>query len=682
MSALTRQLAISLTLFIIIILSIVLGLRYFIVRPITCIPNCIGENFLGRDLRGLNLSQTNFVEANFQGADLSETTLRQVDMSGANLLNANLRNADLSEAQLIGSNLSGADLGGSTLSGANLNGAILDGADLTAVDLSDVSLKGSSFGESKLTNANMHSAKLNGIQFAKANLSGAILDFAGLSGSNLSQADLSGASLQSSDLTGAWLNLSNLTGANLNNADLSGSRLIGSELTSANLEGSRLRGAIVIGANLNGANVRGADLRLMQGLAEQLNEEELQLDPVLAELNELQQRELVKDVEIQGLAYDATTQWDPLLRPDGVPDVASDDASELATTDGAEDTQQTFTFSSAQRIKVNFYVNSLHNLPDRPGAYEIDFFLDSFWHEPELDAADLPEIDSNDPDLANIDELRPALTDEQIARFFDPFLEVVNAGQVQEVGRRYELSTEPGTNVHLRQRMVAVFFPSLDLRHFPFDDQMVSIQIESAEYDSESLRLDFLGLLELVEQSEIPYIQKVPRGRYIDVRAGNPDWLVWDVNILQLIHILPFDNSAWSQFRVDLSVKRVAAGYLWRILVVLASLWLMVGSVFLLNSAALSMRLWLLFLLFWIVVAFQAVVTRVVPPTDALTLLDRYLLICYSAIVITAILVIVIKFLHSRNWHRWVRWSNSAGLIFYSIIFIVGNILLLTDALR
>lgn len=651
------------------VIAAFVGLRYAIVRPITCTPICIGENLLGRDLHGLNLMRTNFVEANLQGADLSEANLRQVDLSGAILVNANLRNADLSEAQLIGTNLTGADLGGSSLNNANLTGAILNQADLTAVDLTEVALKGASFGEAKLTNARLRRANLNGIQFAKANLSGAILDEASLSGANLSKADLSGASLRAVDLTGAWLNLANLTGADLTGADLSGSRLIGAQLTSANLTDSRLQGAVVIAATLNGANLRGSDLRNLRGLAIQLTADDLLLDPVLAELNELQRSDLRQNVAMQGVAYDALTQWEDSLRPPEVVDAQPDDLTTTILTDStttlvtdaaAESTTGLAEVSSARHMKVNFYINSLRNAPAQPGAYELDFYIDSLWQEPDL-------TDEKLADVAN-------------AGFFDPVLEVVNASQIQELGRRYDRSVEPETNLRLRQRIIAILAPPLDLRRFPFDQQIVSLQFESAEYNSENLLIDFSGLTEPIAQSEILYTQPVPRGRYIDINAIDPAWRVQEVKIGQLIRVLPYDNSAWSQFRVDVVVNRVAAGYLWRIWAMLACLWLLTGTALLIDGNALPQRLWVLFLLFWIVVAFQAILTWVLPPLGAFTLLDRYLLICYCAIVFMALLVLIIKFLYLWNWDRWAYWVNLGSIILYPVLFIVVNLWLLSNS--
>jgi hypothetical protein len=318
--------------------------------------------------------------------------------------------------------------------------------------------------------------------------------------------------------------------------------------------------------------------------------------------------------------------------------------------------------SAARHVKINFYINTLRYRLEQPGAYEIDFYVDSLWQEPDLTAEKLA-------DAAN-------------ALFFDPSLEVVNGGQVQELGRRYDQSVEPETNLRLRQRLTAVFSPPLDLSRFPFDEQVISLQLESAEYDSESLLLDFSGLVEPIVQSETLYSQSVPRGRYLDSKAIDAAWQVQEVKVGQLIRVLPYDNSAWSQLRVDLVVKRVATGYLWRIWVMLACLWLLVGSVLLIDSGALPMRLWLLVLLFWITVAFQAILTRVLPPVDAFTLLDLYLVICYCAIVLMVLLVLTIKLLYLWGRQRWAHWVNLGSIILYPTVFVVVNLWVLTNVFR
>jgi hypothetical protein len=88
--------------------------------------NLSNGNFIGRDLKSVDLRY-----ANLSGADLSNTNL-----SGADLSNTNLSGADLSNT-----NLSGADLSNTNLQDANLLDANLDGVDLRGAHASPSNTK-------------------------------------------------------------------------------------------------------------------------------------------------------------------------------------------------------------------------------------------------------------------------------------------------------------------------------------------------------------------------------------------------------------------------------------------------------------------------------------------------------------------------------------------------------------
>lgn len=624
-----RLLTYNLLLYASVFIVLLFGLRYLITRPVTCIPDCIGMNLIGRDLSGLNLAKTNFVEAQLQGVDLNGVNLYEADLSGANLTGANLRNANLNDAKLIGANLSRADLGGSSLFGANLSGANLTEADLTKVDLTETTLSGASFAKARLTDANLQNANLAGIEFTEANLTGANLQQVSLSGGSLSRADLSGAQLMTADLTGAWLNLTNLTGANLSNADLAGSRLIGAQLTSSNLTGAHLQGAVAIGANLDGANLRGADLRNLITTALQVNRDDFKRDPLLAELTDTQENALIRDANLNGVEY-------------GLMSITATQV--IAQTSLPE----------PQRVKVNFFVNSISDINATAGAYTIDFYVDFFWKEPTLTGKDIHTVDPT--------------------RLFNPEVTVVNSRNVQVLSTHYDNSHEPGTNVRFTRRLVGVFFHPFDLRSFPFDQQNFVILLESVNFDSDDLLLEFVGVRQPDVQSEKPYTQSVPQGRYIDTEGLSAEWAIQSTQVSQQIHVYMNNRSSRSQLRIEFAAQRQATLYLWRTMFVLMLLVIFCGCVLLIQSQMLHYRLWFLFTLFLTTIAFNALTTKIMPRLAYLTFLDKYLFICYAAIVVTSIVVILTKTLHEKALHRWAEGLNRGYLLLYGAFCIILNL--------
>ena len=283
--------------------------RFWVIRPLTCVPNCTGRNTINADLSNLNLSQTNLVEANLRGVDLSGTDLTGTDLSGANLSTAILRNANLTEATLIGADLSNADLRGAILEDTDFGGAILTQADLTKADLTHVNLSGATLTQAKLVEVRLTAVDLSGITLRGANLTGADLANSKLNGAYLSGANLSDAVLTNAELTGALLNTTNLTGANLRAANLAGGSFIGANLTSANLSQSKLVGATLIGTILKGTDLRAADLTGTRLLQSEILPSDTTIDTVLLELNDLQLTQIVIDASLNGVAFNQATVW-------------------------------------------------------------------------------------------------------------------------------------------------------------------------------------------------------------------------------------------------------------------------------------------------------------------------------------------------------------------------------------
>jgi hypothetical protein len=93
-------------------------------------------NVAGRDLAGLNLSDSEMGYANLKGADL-----RGADLLSAQLGYAELTHADLRDATVV-SNLGGANLTEANLTGARVDALLLN-TNLTGANLTDADMTGS-----------------------------------------------------------------------------------------------------------------------------------------------------------------------------------------------------------------------------------------------------------------------------------------------------------------------------------------------------------------------------------------------------------------------------------------------------------------------------------------------------------------------------------------------------------
>lgn len=306
--SLKHQLLLRLAVVLLVVGALLVGVRYWLVSAVGCIPDCVGASLVGRDLAGYDLNGANFIEANLSGATLASANLQGADLSGAELVQVNLENANLQEANLLGSNLQGANLAGANLTGTDLSGANLTAADLTGVDLTQTNLYGVRLNNAELVGADLTGAQLAAVELTDAKMNGAKLINADLSGAVLSRADLSGAHLNGSNLSGAWLNLVLLIGADMTNVDLGGASLIGADLASADMSESRLAGVNLIGANLAGANFNGANLINAKIQVNELTERD-QLDPAVQALNELQRSQILMAADLSGVTFNGQTTW-------------------------------------------------------------------------------------------------------------------------------------------------------------------------------------------------------------------------------------------------------------------------------------------------------------------------------------------------------------------------------------
>ena len=639
-------------------------IRFVITRSITCSPECVGMNLTDRDLQGIDLHKVRLMEAQLQSANLSDANLREADLSGANLMRANLRNADLTDARLIGTDLSGARLEGAILKGADLSGANLSEADLTNVDLHTTLLGGANFVKAKLTNAQLQGTNLAGLNFSEAGMAGANLERTILAGAALSRADLSGATLVLADLTGAWLNLANLVGANLTNADLAGSSLIGAELASTNLQGSNLAGAVLVGAQLHGANLRSANLRDARTLLTQLPQRTMQLDPLLQELNELQRQSILQDARLDGIAFDSRTIW-----PDGavIADVnarsplplalqSTDDITSTLTTSATQSSSATDGLPIAKRVAVSFFINSIRDINPQQGRFKGDLYVDLYWHEPGL-AAD-QEIGALDPET-----------------LWNPRLLLVNSPNGNFLFDFYGNSNEPDNNIRLSTRAIGDFSTDFNLRDFPFDQQALTIQFEPGNGDSDKILLEFIDLNQRQVPSEKPYVQAVPKGRYVDSQAVNNEWTVSDTRIAQQLYVYQTDQSSYSRFQIEVTLVRQAAPYVWKYMFPLVLVALFAWSTLLVDAANLVVRLRLLALLLLIIASIHIVLWATLPATAYLTYLDRFLLLHYAVLVALIALVFTIYYVQKRGV-RGAQWVNRGLLVSYPLCYVGINLLL------
>ena len=331
-------------------------------------------------------------------------------------------------------------------------------------------------------------------------------------------------------------------------------------------------------------------------------------------------------------------------------------ATTVLTTTGPTTTSGVLAIPELRRVKISFFLNSITNIDSKNGTYDVDCYLDLYWFEPALEGKQLADLDPE--------------------TLWNPILEPINSQdyEIQVIG--YANSLEPRTNLRLSYRLLGTFFNRFELARFPFDQQTLTFQLESAEFDSNALLFDFMETESPTIYGDRPVVFSVPSGKYLAPDLTIAGWTLGDTQVVQQIHVLPYDKSSWAQFRVDLLVTRQWQGYLWRILFQLGLVQTLFWAVLFIDSRHLHYRLLLLFTLFMLAVIFNLVLLQNLPATVYLTLMERAMLLTYTAGALTALLTVVINLLHQSGADQLGLRINHVARISYPLILVAANGLL------
>lgn len=333
------------------------------------------------------------------------------------------------------------------------------------------------------------------------------------------------------------------------------------------------------------------------------------------------------------------------------------DTTAVTTSQPADPgTENGISVSELRRVKINFFINSISHVDDEAGSYALGCYLDFYWFEPALEGKQLADVDQT--------------------TLWDPQIEPINTQDFKLLGRTYSSSLEPRTNLRLSYRLIGTFYNEFDLHSFPFDQQIFTFQIESGEFDSSQLLFDFAAIDALTVYGDNPVVNSVPKGKYLAPDLHVPEWTLGDVQVVQQIHVLPYDKSNWAQFRVDILATRQSLSYLWRVFLELILVQTLFWSVLFLESHELFSRLLLLFTLLLVTVVFNYITLQNTPNAPYLTLLEKYMLLCYATCALVAIVTVATKLLHKvgRDRHAWS--INRLACLFYPIFVVVLNGLL------
>lgn len=304
--------------------------------------------------------------------------------------------------------------------------------------------------------------------------------------------------------------------------------------------------------------------------------------------------------------------------------------------------------TAARQVSLSFFVNSLRAVDSVNETFEIDYYLLIVWDD--------PTVQSVPADWSTI---------------WSPKIDSINAVTPGKLWEDHRL-LRPG-RIYSIARYATTYRAPMDLRRFPLDRQVLPLVFESSTY----------RLHELVFRYEVkPGVSLDRLGKpplRVDTRVALspdihlPEWEIEAVQVRQRVNHYAFDNnSAWSQFRIELVLSRNYGFYLWRVFAIQAAIVVLSWLVFVHEPTDIASRMSFSLTLFLAAVAFSFVITGLIPHISYLTLLDEFMLFGYGLIFLTAVVNAVVYSLQRRApASARARWIDRGAAVVFPLAFFV-----------
>jgi hypothetical protein len=304
------------------------------------------------------------------------------------------------------------------------------------------------------------------------------------------------------------------------------------------------------------------------------------------------------------------------------------------------------------RVAASFFFGTIENVDSVTETFNADFYLLLGWDDPRL----------------------AGLSPEQMADapIWRPKVEMVNSRDLQQPWEPYIRSSGPG-KVGLQSRFHGTFAAPMDLHDFPFDHQVLPVEVESLGLTARQMVFSYPGNRHEGRGWTVP--QKTEEVLGNSVRL--PEWKIEGIQVRERDMYYKFMDASYSRYRIEVMVSRRSGFYVWKVIAVEAMIVVLSWLVFLMDAGEIGNRSAVAVTLLLATVAFSYVVSGITPRISYLTLLDWFLLGCFVLIFLSALETALVYLLQRRGTSSAVtaridRWSLAA----FPSLFLLFNLLL------
>lgn len=258
-------------------------------------------------------------------------------------------------------------------------------------------------------------------------------------------------------------------------------------------------------------------------------------------------------------------------------------------------------------MMVSIQINSITEIDSARETFRADFYVTLRWRD--------PAVENVDPEKVDWSKARK------------PSIEIMNSQDAQPRGQGVLEVDSPGVALS-ETRYAGTFSNRMDLEDFPFDEQVLSITMESENENSNEMvfffRPDKGGALDIRGRT-VP----IPQDAILSGDIHMPEWTITAADVRESSSLYYAGSRPYSRVQFDLKIARRVGYYIWKVLSVLVMLVVLSWVVFLIDPADIGNRMAVSITLFLAAVAFAFVTSGLIPRISYLTLLDVYILGCY-----------------------------------------------------
>ncbi|HAC66196.1 MAG TPA: flagellar biosynthesis protein FlgM [Cyanothece sp. UBA12306] len=242
-------------------------------------------------------------------------------------------------------------------------------------------------------------------------------------------------------------------------------------------------------------------------------------------------------------------------------------------------------------ILVGIYTLDVAKIHEVEQSVNLDFYLGLQWHDPRL--AQL------------IDDRHLPSCQQQLDQVWHPNIHIINQRHLtKEFKEIVEINAEG--MVTYRQRFHGEFTANLDLRRFPFDDQVLKLELMSFSYSPE----------------EITFIPGENLNG-ISEEVSLVNWSIEGITTKNHSQYIKPEQRYYARFDYGIQVKRYSSFYAWRVLFPVALIVLMSDLVFWLDPSQVIPQITLATATMVSLITYQFVLRQELPRMDYLTAEDK-----------------------------------------------------------